>query len=57
MKSFKQFIANSELKPLELSDITDKEFLAAHEAEIMKLIEDAYAPLGGYQGRPLYLIS
>ena len=52
MKSFKQFIVDSEFKPHEVVVVTDIAFLQRHEAEIMKLIEDAYAPIGGYKGRP-----
>ena len=53
MKSFKQFLDESKYQAHVVNVIEDKEFLISHESEIMTLINNAYAPIGGYKGRPL----
>lgn len=53
VKSFKQFLDESKYQAHGVNAIEDKEFLISHESEIMTLINNAYAPIGGYKGRPL----
>lgn len=45
------------LIPFEVNIVHDRSFLISHKAEIEKMIDDAYAPQGGYVGRPLSKIS
>ena len=53
MKDFKQFLSESKYPAFVVNVIEDKNFLVSHYSEIMTLINNAYAPLGGYKGRPL----